>query len=116
MEQNRIVLYDGTTIKDGFASRSSRNQLMVRVPGSDIASAVILFGDPEKTQEIVCYYGIHKTTYIGYINMYSAQYFADEKYVELWLQPPEDGKTSMEQEITVPKEYVPAEKGADTDA
>lgn len=116
MEQNRIVLKDGTTIPDGFASRSSRNQLMIRVPGSDLSGAVILLGDPEKNEVIICYAGIHKTTYIGYTHMYSAQYFSDNNYVELWFEPPEDGKTSMEREITVPKEYVPAEKEMNANA
>lgn len=107
--ENKLVLKDGTEIKDGFASKSSRNQLMIRIPGNDIVNAAILFNDPNKTEKIVSYYSIYKTTYTGFTIMYSVQYFADGNYVELWLIPAEDVKTTEEQEIIVPKEYVPYE-------
>ena len=105
--ENRLVLKDGTVIKDGFASRSSRDQLMVRVPGNDLVKAATDFSNSEKTETIICYYSIYKTTFTGYTIIYSVQYFADEDYVEMWLEPAEGTKTSMKQEITVPKEYVP---------
>ena len=111
--QNKLVLKDGTEIIDGFASKSSRNQLMVRVPGSNLAEAAITFSDPNKTETIICYYSIRKTTYTGFTDMYTVQYFADEDYVELWLKPKEGVETSVEQEITVPAEYVPMEVNAD---
>ena len=107
--QNKLVLNDGTEIINGFASKSSRNQLMIRVPGNDIVQATLLFSDHEKTKEITCYYSIHKTIYTGYTDMYTVQYFSDGDYVEIWLRPEEDSDTSVEQEITVPKEYVPIE-------
>lgn len=105
--ENRLVLKDGTVIKDGFASRSSREQLMVRVPGNDLVKAATDFSNSEKTETIICYYSIYKTTFTGYTIIYSVQYFADGDYVEMWLEPAEGTKTSMKQEITVPKEYVP---------
>ena len=43
--ENKLVLKDGTEIKDGFASRSSRDQLMVRVPGNDIVKAATDFSN-----------------------------------------------------------------------
>ena len=107
--ENKLVLKDGTEIKDGFASRSSRDQLMVRVPGNDIVKAASDFSNPEKTETIICYYSIYKTTFTGYTIVYSVQYFADGNYVEMWIKPAEGAKTSMKQEITVPKEYVPFE-------
>ena len=107
--ENKLVLKDGSEIIDGFASKSSNNQLMLRIPGSDLPSAAIEFSLPEKTETIVCYYSIYKTTYTGYTVMYSVQYFADGNYVEMWLKPVEGAKTSMKQEIVVPKEYVPFE-------
>lgn len=107
--ENKLVLKDGTEIKNGFASKSSRNQLMVRIPGNDIVQATLTFSNPEKTSTIVCYYSVYKTTYTGYTNMYTVQYFADENYVELWLSPVDGAQTSTEQEITVPKEYMPLE-------
>ena len=107
--ENKLVLKDGTEIKNGFASKSSRNQLMIRVPGDDIVQATIQFSDPNKTETIVCYYSIYRTTYTGFTIMYTVQYFADGDYVELWLKPAEDVTTTTEQEIIVPKEYVPME-------
>ena len=107
--ENKIVLKDGTEIKDGFASKSSRNQLMIRIPGDEMTQAVITFSNPEKTETIICYYSIYKTTYTGFTDMYSVQYFADDDYIEIWLKPADDAETSMEQEIVVPKEYVPME-------
>ena len=107
--ENKLVLKDGTEIKNGFASRSSADRLMVRVPGNDIVQAASMFSDPEKTETIICYYSIYKTTYTGYTVMYSVQYFSDGDYVELWINPAEGAKTSMKQEIIVPKEYVPSQ-------
>ncbi len=104
--QNKLVLNDGTEIINGFASKSSRNQLMIRVPGNDIAQVALLFSDHEKTKEITCYYSIHKTVYTGYTDMYTVQYFSDGDYVEVWLCPYENSETSVKQEITVPEEYV----------
>ena len=106
---NRLVLKDNTEIENGFASKSSRNQLMVRIPGNDMTGAVITFSNAEKTETIICYYSIYKTTYTGFTEMYSVQYFEDGDYVEMWLKPAEGVETTVEQEITVPKEYVPAE-------
>lgn len=107
--ENKLVLKDGTEIKDGFASKSSRNQLMIRVPGNDLVDAAVKFNDPNKTETIICYFGIHKTTYFGFTIMYSVQYFADDNYIELWLKPAENVTTNTEQEIIVPTEYVPYE-------
>ena len=104
--QNKLILNDGTEIIDGFASKSSANRLMIRIPGNDLASAAIEFSNKEKTRVITCYYSISKTTYTGFTDMYSVQYFADENYVEIWLNS-EDG--SVKKELTVPAEYVPAE-------
>ena len=106
---NKLLLKDNTEIENGFASKSSRNQLMVRLPGNDMAQAVTIFSNPEKTETIICYYSIYKTTYTGFTDMYSIQYFADDDYTELWLKPVEGVETSTEQEITVPKEYIPFE-------
>ena len=105
--ENKLVLKDGTEIEGGFASRSSQNQLMVRIPGNDIVNATLTFSNPEKTAEITCYYGIHKTVYTGYTNVYSIQYFAGENRIELWLN---GEQTSMKDELTVPSIYVPEEK------
>lgn len=109
MQKERLVLKDGTEIIGGFASKSSRNQLMIKIPGNNLVEAAINFNDPNKTSEIICYYSINKTTYIGYTDMYSVQYFADGDYVEIWLQPAEGAETSVTKEITVPAEYVPGE-------
>ena len=105
--QNKLVLKDGTEIIDGLAVKSGQDKLLIRIPGNNLAEAAITFSDPKKTEEIVCYSGIHKTTFTGYTDMYSIQYFADEDYVELWLKGDE---TSMNDEITVPSIYVPEEK------
>ena len=107
--ENKLVLKDGTEIKDGFASKSSRNQLMVRIPGNEIAQSAVQFSDPEKTETIVCYYSVYKTTYTGFTVMYTVQYFADDDYTELWLKPEEDVTTTTKQELIVPDEYVPYE-------
>lgn len=109
MEQNRLVLNDGTTIDDGFASKSSANQLMIRVPGKDIAAAAVMFGDSQKTEIVVCYYGIYKYAYTGYTNMYSVMYFEEGNYVEIWLNAPEGTHAISTRELTVPAEYVPSE-------
>ena len=109
MLKDRLVLKDGTEIIGGFVSKSSTNQLMVRVPGNNIIEAAINFGDPNKTSEIVCYNSIYKFTYVGYTDMYSVQYFSDDNYVELWLAPVEGTQTSTNKEIVVPLEYVPSE-------
>ena len=106
---NKLVLNDGSEIIDGFASKSSRNQLMIRIPGNNIVEATLTFSDSDKTSTIVCYYSIYKTTYKGYTNMYTVQYFADGDYVELWLSPVDGVETSIDKEITVPEEYVPLE-------
>ena len=107
--ENKLVLKDGTEIIDGFASKSSRNQLMIRIPGNDLVNAAILFSDINKIETIICYYSIYKTTYTGFTIMYTVQYFADGDYIELWLKPAEDATTTTEQEIIVPKEYIPYE-------
>jgi len=106
--QNKLVLKDGTEINDGFASKSSANHLMIRIPGNNLTAAVIEFSNKNKTEIIECYYSINKATYIGFTDMYSAQYFSDEDYIELWLN---GESTSVKQELTVPAEYVPAEAG-----
>ena len=104
--QNKLVLNDGTEIIDGFASKSSSNHLMLRIPGNDLASAAVEFSNKEKTKEITCYFGINKTVYTGFTNMYSIQYFSEENYVEVWL----DGEnTSVKKSYTVPEEYIPGE-------
>lgn len=104
--QNKLVLNDGMEIIDGFASKSSANRLMIRVPGNNLASAAIEFSNKEKTKVIICYYSINKTTYTGFTDVYSVQYFSDEDYVEIWLN---GENTSVKEEITVPAVYVPAE-------
>ena len=104
--QNKLVLKDGTEIINGFASKSSANRLMVRIPGNDIAAAAVEFSNKEKTEEITCYFSIDKSVYTGFTDMYSIQYFAEENYVEIWLNG-ED--SSVKQELTVPAEYVPVE-------
>ena len=109
--ENKLVLKDGTEIIGGFASKSSRDQLMIRIPGNNLAQAAIEFSNPEKTGTIICYYSIYKTTYVGYTNMYTVQYFEESDYVEIWLKPAEDVETSITEEIVVPAEYVPYEGG-----
>lgn len=104
--QNKLVLKDGTEIINGFASKSSANHLMIRIPGNNLVTAAVEFSNREKTEEITCYYSINKTTYTGFTDMYSVQYFSDEDYVEIWLN---GENTSVKQELTVPAEYVPAE-------
>lgn len=104
--QNKLVLKDGTEIINGFASKSSANRLMIRIPGNNLASAAVEFSDRTKTETIICYFSINKTTYTGFTDMYSVQYFADENYVEIWLN---GENTSIKEEITVPVEYIPAE-------
>ena len=104
--QNKLVLKDGTEIIDGFASKSSANRLMIRVPGNNLVSAAVEFSNPDKTEEITCYYSIDKTIYVGFTDMYSIQYFADEDYVEIWLN---GENTSVKHDLNVPAEYVPAE-------
>ena len=106
---NKLVLADGTEIEGGRASKSSRNQLMIRVPGDNLIEYAVMFSDPNKTETIVCYYSIYKATFTGYTYMYSIQYFKEENYVELWLMPVEDVETSYKKEVIVPKEYVPEE-------
>ena len=109
--ENKLVLKDGTEILDGFASKSSNNQLMVRIPGNEIVETTIEFSDPNKTEEIVCYFSVYKNTYIGYTDIFSIQYFADENYVEVWLK---GENTSTKQEFTVPKEYLPEQMRGDS--
>lgn len=104
--QNKLVLKDGTEIIDGFASKSSANRLMVRIPGNDIAAAAVEFSNKEKTEEITCYFSIDKSVYMGFTDMYSIQYFAEENYVEIWLN---GENTSIKQNLIVPAVYVPAE-------
>ena len=104
--QNKLVLNDGTEIIDGFASKSSANRLMVRVPGNNLPAAAIEFSNREKTEIITCYFSINKTIYTGFTDMYSVQYFSDEDYVEIWLN---GENASIKEELTVPAVYVPAE-------
>lgn len=104
--QNKLVLKDGTEIINGFASKSSANRLMIRIPGNNLVTAAVEFSNKEKTEEITCYYSINKTVYKGFTDMYSIQYFSDDDYVEIWLN---GENTSIKQELTVPAEYVPAE-------
>lgn len=110
MEQQKLVLKDGTEIIDGYASKSSNNNLMIRIPGNDLVQAAITFSDPNKTETIISYYSIYKYTYTGYTDMYTVQYFSDENYVELWLKPDKDEEATVKRELTVPAEYVPYEK------
>ena len=107
--ENKLVLKDGSEIIDGFASKSSADRLMIQIPGDNIVAAAIEFSNPNKTETIICYYGIYKTTYKGFTVMYTVQYFKDGDYVEIWLNPAEGVKTEVIEEITVPKEYVPYE-------
>ena len=104
--QNKLVLKDGTEIIDGFASKSSANRLMIRIPGNDLVSAAVEFSNKAKTEEITCYYSIDKSVYVGFTDMYSIQYFSDGDYVEIWLN---GENTSIKQDLTVPAVYVPAE-------
>ena len=106
---NRIILKNGTEIFGALASRSSDNHLMVRIPGENILDDAILFGNHENTETIICYFSIYKITYTGYTDMYSIQYFAEENYVEIWLKPAEGVETSIDKEITVPREYLPVD-------
>ena len=108
--ENRLILKDETVIHNGFASKSSDDQLMVRVLGNDLVQAAVMFSDPNKTQTIIQYYSIYKYTYTGFTDMYSIQYFSDDDYVEIWLKPEKDVTPTMEKEITVPQEYVPEEE------
>ena len=104
--ENKLILKDGTEIVDGKASKTG-SKLMIRVPGDDIVQATLMFTDHEKTEEIVCISGIHKTKYLGFTNLYSVQYFSDMNYVEIWLKGDD---VSMNDEIIVPAVYVPYEK------
>lgn len=107
--ESKLVLKDGTEIVGGIASRSSNNELMIRVPGKNMVTLAILFSDPKKTEEIVYYSGVYKYTYIGFTEMYSIQYFTNEERTEIWLKPMADAKSSTSRELTVPKEYMPLE-------
>lgn len=107
MVQNMIVLKDGTEIINGFVSRSSMDQLMIRIPGNNLVQAAMDFSDSNKTETIICYNSGYKYTYTGYTDMYTVQYFSDEDYVELWLRPAEGVQTSHTKELNLPKEYVP---------
>jgi hypothetical protein len=113
--ENKLVLKDGTEIQGGSASRSSNNELMIRVPGKDLVNLAVLFSDPNKTEEIVSYVSVYKYTYTGFTEMYSIQYFTNEDRTEIWLKPQKDAKISMTRELTVPKEYMPLE-GVQEDA
>ena len=108
MIQNRLVLKDGTEILNGIASRSSNNELMVRIPGNDIPTAVSLFNDTEKTETISCYHSAYKYVYTGYTVMHIIQYFDDGNYVELWLKADNGVETSVHQEAVVPDVYLPS--------
>ena len=109
MANNRLVLKDGTQIEGGFASRlinNSGSKLMVRVPGKDVAANAILFSDPNKTEEIICYTSVYKYTYTGYTQLYSIQCFEEDNYIEMWFNSA-DGNVSYERHFTVPLEYLP---------
>ena len=110
---DKILLNDGTEIEGGFASRSSNNELMIRIPGNRIVDAAGIFSDPNKTEHIICYSSVYKYTYTGFTEMYTIQYFSFEDYTEVWLKPPKDAETSNDRELNVPKEYMPLEGGSD---
>ena len=107
MLQNRLVLNDGTEIINGTASKSSKNELMIRIPGNDIPESALLFSDPSKTEIITCYNSAYKYVYTGYTVMYIIQYFEDGDYVELWLRPENGVEPSMYREAVVPEVYIP---------
>ena len=101
----KIVLKDGTEFLNGSASRSN-NELLIIISGRDIVDATVTFSDPDKTEEIVCYYSVYKKTYFGFTQMYSVQYFSDEDQVHIWLKGAMDTISEMS-EYTVPEEYLP---------
>ena len=65
-----------------------------------------LFGDPNKTQIMVCYSGIYKRTFKGYTRIASASVDADNNKTHIYMTG-ENG--SIETEYTVPEIYLPEE-------
>lgn len=102
-----LILNDNTEITNGSASRSSSDQLMVRVPGNDFIEASTIFTDPSKTQKIEYYFGAYKYTFEGYTDLFSIQYYQSGNYIEIWLNPHDRNNTSYTKETIVPDVYMP---------
>lgn len=103
MTQKKLVLKDQSVIENGSASRMN-NQLLVSVPGNDLANAFATFSDAQKTETIEAYYSVYKKTFHGFTELFSVQYFEDQNEVHVWLK---GENISEESEYTVPEEYLP---------
>ena len=108
-----LILNDGTKIVNGFASRSSADQLMVRIPGNDFVAASTIFTDSSKTQKIEYYFGAYKYTFEGYTDLFSIQYYSESNYIELWLNPHDRNATYYNREILISPIYMPEEEETD---
>lgn len=104
MVSNKIILKDGTEIANGVCSKSSTGSLLVRIPGSDMAGALMQFSDKENISIIVCYNYGYKYTFTGYETINLVQHFQDQDYVELWLK---GENVHSETECMIPDVYMP---------
>lgn len=104
---DKIVLNDGTEIENGIITRDMTDkQIFIEIPGTNIVDAMFLFGDPNKTQKMICYIDVRKFTFAGYTTISSASLDPDGTKLHVYMTG-ENGHREME--YTVPEIYLPKE-------
>lgn len=104
---NRIVLNSGTEIENGSISEVSwaKGKIFVSVPGKDLVSAAVLFGDPNNSRKMEYYNSIYKDTYYGYTVIENIGMSSDGSKAELWISGTEGAH--HEREYTVSEDFTP---------
>lgn len=100
---DKIVLNDGTEVVGGMISKSGKKQVLVSIPGNDIATAAILFSNPEKTQKMTCYFSIYKYEYTGYTIFNSLSIDDLSNKIRVYIS---GENVSSESSYSVPEIYV----------
>lgn len=104
---NRIILNSGTEIENGSISEVSwaKGKIFVSVPGKDLVSAAVLFGDPNNSRKMEYYNSIYKDTYYGYTVIENIGMSSDGSKAELWMSGTEGAH--HERKYTVSEDFTP---------
>ena len=104
---DKIILNNGQEIEGATISEALWNNRLVfiTVPGDDIVSGAVLFGNKQNTEKMEGYHSVFKDVYIGYTSLSSISYNSVSNAVEIWMTG--DENAHHEREYTVPEVYAP---------
>lgn len=103
----KIVLNNGTEIEGATISEVmwAKNKIFVSVPGNDVVSATVTFGNPENSRKMEFYNSIYKDIYYNYTIIDNVGIDQATNSVTVWMSGAEGAR--HEREHTIPEYFTP---------